>query len=56
MKVLVGHFSHEANTFAEEMVSFEQYTSKGASFGDDVIKNSEGTSLYMGGIIKACRE
>ena len=56
MKVLVGHFSHEANTFAEEMVSFEQYTAKGASFGEDAIKNSEGTSLYMGGIIRACRE
>ncbi|MBR4863243.1 MAG: M81 family metallopeptidase [Oscillospiraceae bacterium] len=56
MKVLVGHFSHEANTFAEETVSFEQYTAKGALFGEDVITQSEGTSLYMGGIIKACRE
>ena len=56
MKVLVGHFSHEANTFAEEKVNFEQYTAKGALFGEDVIKKSEGTSLYMGGIIKACRE
>lgn len=56
MKVLVGHFSHEANTFAEEMVNFEQYTSKGALFGEESIQKSEGTSLYLGGIIKACRE
>lgn len=56
MKVLVGHFSHEANTFAEEMVNFEQYTSKGVLFGEESIRASEGTSLYMGGIIRACRE
>ena len=56
MKVLVGHFSHEANTFAEEMATFEQYTSKGAYFGEESIRASEGTSLYLGGIIKACRE
>ena len=56
MKVLIGHFSHEANTFAEEMVNFEQYTSKGAYFGEESIRASEGTSLYLGGIIRACRE
>ncbi len=56
IKVLIGHFSHEANTFAEEMVSFEQYTAKGALFGEESIQKSEGTSLYLGGIIKACRE
>ena len=56
MKVLIGHFSHEANTFAEEMVNFEQYTSKGIYFGEESIRVSEGTSLYLGGIIKACRE
>lgn len=56
MKVLVGHFSHEANTFAEEMVNFEQYAVKGVLFGQDAITRSEGTTLYMGGIIKACRE
>ena len=56
MKVLVGHFSHEANTFAENMVDFEQYTAKGALFGEESITKSEGTSVYLGGIIKACRE
>ena len=56
MKVLVGHFSHEANTFAENMVDFAQYIAKGALFGEESITQSEGTSVYMGGIIKACRE
>lgn len=56
MKVLVGHFSHEANTFAEQMVSFEEYTAKGALFGEDSIRYSEGSSVYLGGIIRACRE
>lgn len=56
MKVLIGHFSHEANTFAEEMITYEQYTAKGALFGDESIRASEGTSVYLGGIIKACRE
>ena len=56
MKILVGHFGHEANTFAEQMTTFAQYTAKGVLFGDEVITKSEGTSLYLGGIIKACRE
>ena len=56
MKVLVGHFSHEANTFAEEKTDFEQYTAKGVLIGDEVIQKSEGTSLYLGGVIRACRE
>ena len=56
MKVLVGHFSHEANTFADERVTFEQYTAKGVLFGEKVITGSEGSSVYMGGIIRACRE
>ncbi len=56
MKVLVGHFSHEANTFAEELTDFKKYTARGGLFGSDVITKSEGTSVYMGGIIQACRE
>ena len=56
MKVLIGHFSHEANTFAEQMQTYEEYTSKGLFVGEESITASEGTSLYMGGIIKACRE
>ena len=56
MKVLIGHFSHEANTFAEKPVTYEQYTGKGIFFGEESICASEGTSLYLGGIIKACRE
>ena len=56
MKVLIGHFGHEANTFADSLSSFEDYASKGVLFGDDVITESEGSTSYVGGIIKACRE
>ena len=56
MKVLIGHFNHEANTFADGPVSFEQYTSRGAWFGDDVIKANEGTASFLGGALRACRE
>lgn len=56
MKILIGNFNHEANTFADGPVSFEQYTSRGAWFGEDVIKANEGTSAFLGGAIRACRE
>jgi len=56
MKVLIGHFNHEANTFADGTVNFEQYTCRGAYFGEESIKTNEGTTTYLGGVIKACRE
>lgn len=56
MKVLIGHFGHEANTFAEKHATYEEYTGRGMTVGENSILANEGTSVYLGGIIKACRE
>lgn len=56
MKVLIGHFNHEANTFADGVVSYEQYTTRGLYFGEDSIRANEGTTNYLGGVLRACRE
>ena len=56
MKVLIGHFGHEANTFAENMFTYEEYASRGMYTGEESIRVNEGTSTYLGGIIAACRE
>lgn len=56
MKVLIGHFNHEANTFADGVVSFEQYTTRGLHCGEDCIQANEGTTNYLGGVLQACRE
>ena len=56
MKVLIGHFNHEANTFADGVVTFEQYTNRGFYSGEDSIRAYEGTKNYLGGVLRACRE
>lgn len=56
MKVLIGHFGHEANTFADNKTSYEDFIGRGIWLGEDSIAKAEGTSVYLGGIIRACRE
>lgn len=56
MKVLIGQFNHEANTFADGPVSYEQYTTRGIYLGQDSIRANEGTTNYLGGVLRACRE
>ena len=56
MKVLIGHWGHEANTFAEKHADYARYTSRVPTFGEDSIRAHEGTPSYLGGIIHACRE
>jgi microcystin degradation protein MlrC len=56
MKVLVGHFGHEANTFAENNIGYDDFIGRGIWLGEDAITKSEGTAVYLGGIIRACRE
>lgn len=56
MKILVGHWGHEANTFSESLASYEAYTARGITFGADSIRAHEGVPSYLGGIIRACRE
>ena len=56
MRVLIGHWGHEANTFAEHMASYEEYTGRGPTFGQESIRANRGLPSYLGGIIKACEE
>lgn len=56
MKVLMGHFGHEANTFSSNKTSYEDYIAKGAFFGDEVLKIHSGKPTYSGGVIKAASE
>ena len=56
MKVLIGHFGHEANTFAENKTSYADFIGRGIRIGRESIEKAEGTAVYLGGIIRACRE
>jgi len=56
MKILIGHFGHEANTFASQKFGFEQFASRVFLHGEEAITANEGTSSYSGGIIQAGRE
>ena len=56
MKVLIGHFGHEANTFAENKTTYQDFVCRGIWFGQQSIEKTEGTAVYLGGIIRACRE
>ena len=56
MKVLIGHFGHEANTFAENKTTYQDFVCRGIWLGQASIEKAEGTAVYLGGIIRACRE
>lgn len=56
MRVIIGHWGHEANTFAEQMINFDRYTGRGITYGQDSIAANDGVPSYLGGIIKACKE
>ena len=56
MKVIIGHFGHEANTFAENKTTYEDFIGRGIFIGEESIEKYEGTPVYLGGIIQACRE
>lgn len=56
MKVLIGHFGHEANTFAENKTTYQDFIGRGIWIGEESIQKAEGTAVYLGGIIRACRE
>ena len=56
MKVLIGHFGHEANTFAEKKTTYQDFIGRGIWLGEESIRKAEGTAVYLGGIIRAGRE
>ena len=56
MKIIIGHFGHEANTFSDHSVDFKTYTSRGITLQDRLLAEFENTSTYLGGIIARGRE
>ncbi len=56
MKIIIGHFGHEANTFSDHYLNFEAYTSRGIPSKEKIIEESENTRTFLGGIIARGRE
>jgi len=56
MKVLIGHFTHEANTFCSKDASFEVFAENGYFKGNQLFERYIGTPHYIGGFIKAAEE
>ena len=54
MKILIGKFGHEANTFAAKPASFELFAASGTlTCGERIIPMFRGTPDYLGGMIDA---
>ncbi|WP_100066168.1 M81 family metallopeptidase [Miniphocaeibacter massiliensis] len=56
MKILIGNFGHEANTFASKDASFEEFTRMGYYKGEELIPHYRGKPSYIGGMIKSAEE
>lgn len=57
MKILIGKFGHEANTFAINSVSFEQFAASGSlTRGEKILSIFQHTPDYLGGMIAAAQE
>ena len=56
MKILIGEFGHETNTFSIKRSSFEILAQQGWALDDKVISTFEGSPSYIGGMLKAARE
>jgi len=52
MRVLIGWFGHETNTFSKRKTDLELFTSQGIWEGDDLVSTFTGTPSYLGGMIK----
>lgn len=52
MRVLIGWFGHETNTFSKRKTDFELLISQGFWEGEDLISTFTGTPSYVGGMIK----
>ena len=54
MRILIGKYGHEANTFASSFATFEYYTKAGSFVsGDAILKKFKGGPDYLGGMINA---
>lgn len=56
MKVLLGWFGHETNTFSRRKTDFDLLVSQGSWEGDEILRTFRGTPSYLGGMIKCADE
>ncbi len=56
MKILLGWFGHEANTFSRVKCSYEAFISQGSWEGQEILDVFRGTPSYIGGMIKRAEE
>lgn len=57
MKILIGKFGHEANTFTSHMATYEAFAASGTlTCGDKILTMFRNTSDYIGGMIAAAEE
>ncbi len=56
MKVLLGWFGHETNTFSRRKTDFELLISQGSWEGEEILNIFRGTPSYLGGMIKCADE
>lgn len=56
MKIAIGEFGQETNSFAPGPCSFERFSPTGWFEPDTLLARFEGSGSYLGGMIKAARE
>jgi len=56
MKILIGWFGHETNTFSRRTTDFDLLTSQGAWYEQEIIDVFTNTPSYLGGMIKCANE
>ncbi|MCH4887889.1 M81 family metallopeptidase [Acidaminobacter sp. JC074] len=56
MKVLIGWFGHETNTFSRRKTDFDLLISQGCWYEKEIIDVFTGTPSYLGGMIKCANE
>ncbi len=56
MRVLVGAFSHETNTFSNVYTGMPQFAASGILVGEEMRRELTGTRTSLGGVIDAARE
>lgn len=57
MKILIGKFAHEANTFASKLADYDSFSKSGSLVcGDKMIDHFRGKPDYLGGMIDVAEE
>ena len=56
MKILIGWFGHETNTFSRRKTDFDLLISQGCWYEDEILKVFRDTPSYLGGMIKCADE